>query len=208
MWFWVFLLAGILGISGRAGAAESAAVRSPRAVVTLVSDTDVPAPGTAYRLALRLRLAPGWHTYWKNPGDAGLAPEFSLTLPGGAQAGEIAWPVPQRLPEGPIMTFGYTGEVLLAVTVTPGAAAGVPGAAAGAIEATAHWLVCEKICVPEEGKFRLDLRAGNGAPSREVPLFSAADRALPRAAPWPARIAPDGTLAIETGDLGRGAAVA
>src|ERR1044071_5914999 len=159
-----------------AWAAESAAVRSPRAVATLVSDTDAPAPGTPFQLALRLRISPGWHTYWKNPGDAGVAPEFSVTLPDGARAGPIAWPVPERLPEGPVMTFGYTGEVLLPVTITPGEKSGV-------VEATANWLVCEKICVPEEGKFRLDLPAGTAAPSPEAPLFAAAARAAPRPSP-------------------------
>ena len=203
MWIRLAFLAVLFGITAPAMAAESVAVRSPRAVVSLVSDTDAPAPDTAYRLALRLRLAPGWHTYWKNPGDAGVAPDFSLVLPLGAQAGAIDWPVPERLAEGPIMTFGYSGEVLLPVTVTPGATPGAtPGPPEGAIEATASWLVCDKICVPEEGKFHLDLRAGNGAPSREAVLFSAAERATPRAVPWPARIGPDGTLAIATEGLG------
>ena len=57
-----------------AGAAESAAVRSPRAAATLVAEADAVAPGQPFRAGLRLRLAPGWHTYWKNAGDAGAAP--------------------------------------------------------------------------------------------------------------------------------------
>ena len=138
-------------------AAESAPVTSRRATATLVSDTDAVRPGTPFRLALRLRLAPGWHTYWRNPGDAGAPPELLLSLPDGTTAGPIAWPTPQRLAEGPLMTYAYTGEVLLPVTVQPG-----PATSAGlAVSATATWLVCERICVPEEGSFQLALPSGN-----------------------------------------------
>ena len=63
-------------------------------------------------MGLRLRIAPGWHTYWQNPGDAGAPPELTLALPEGVSAGPIQWPVPRRLPEGPLMTYGYTGDFL------------------------------------------------------------------------------------------------
>ena len=103
-----------------AGALESAPVTSARATASLVSDTDAVAPGTPFRVGLRLRLAPGWHTYWQNPGDAGVPPELELDLPPGATAGPIVWPTPQRVAEGALMTYAYTGDVLLPVTVTPG----------------------------------------------------------------------------------------
>jgi thiol:disulfide interchange protein DsbD len=177
----------LAGLALPAGAAESIAVTSPRAVATLVSDTDRVAAGTPFKLGLRLRMAPGWHTYWRNPGDAGIAPELHFTLPDGASAGPIAWPAPQRQPEGPLMTYGYSGEVLLAVPVT---------GPAGTVQLHATWLVCKEICVPEEGDFRLDLPAGTPAASPQAPLFAAAEAALPRPSPWPAQIAPDGTLTV------------
>lgn len=177
-----------------ARAAESAPVTSPRMTATLVSDTDAAAPGVALRIALRLRLTPGWHTYWQNPGDAGAPAELSLSLPPGATAGPIAWPVPERLLQSGIMTFGFTRDVLLPVTVVPG-----PGAQR--IEAAATWLVCATICVPEEGRFTLDLSAGTPAPSAEAPLFAAADAQMPRPSPFEARIAPDGTLSLSGAGL-------
>ena len=64
-------------------------------------------------------LRPGWHTYWQNPGDAGVPPELDLDLPPGATAGPIVWPTPQRVPEGSLMTYSYTDNVLLPVTITP-----------------------------------------------------------------------------------------
>ena len=107
-----------------AEALESAPVSSKRAVATLVTETDAMQPGKPFRVALRLRLADGWHTYWKNPGDAGVAPD--LTIEGVTQS-PIDWPTPRRVAEGPVMTYAYTGEVLLPVKVTMMAPAGDPG---------------------------------------------------------------------------------
>jgi len=172
-----------------ARALESAPVSSKRAVATLVSDTDAVQPGTPFRVGLRLRMADGWHTYWKNPGDAGVPPE--LTIEGGTQS-PIDWPTPRRIAEGPVMTYAYTGEVLLPVTVT---------AAGGAIKAHAQWLVCKDICVPEEGDFSLTLPVGKPGPSEQAALFAAHDRAVPRPSPWTARIAPDGMLFVQGPEL-------
>src|ERR1700722_20835808 len=83
-----------------AGALESAPVSSPRATVSLVSDTDAVAPGSPFRVGLHFQLAPGWHTYWQNPGDAGVPAEVALTLPPGSTSGAIVWPTPQRMAEG------------------------------------------------------------------------------------------------------------
>ena len=168
-------------------AAESVAVVSPRATVTLISDTERVAPGQPYRVALRLRLAPGWHTYWQNPGDAGIAPELAFTLPPGVTAGPIIWPTPTRQPEDALMTYGYAGEVILPATISGGP---------GPVTIDAIWLVCAKICVPEEGKFTLDLPTGPPQPSAETALFARADAAQPRPSPFPAHFAPDGTLTL------------
>jgi thiol:disulfide interchange protein len=172
-----------------AGALESAPVSSRRAIATLVTDTDAMQPGKPFRVGLRLRMADGWHTYWKNPGDAGVPPE--LTIEGTGQS-PIDWPTPSRVAEGPVMTYAYTGEVLLPVTVT---------ATTGAIKAHAQWLVCKDICVPEEGDFSLALPVGTPGPSAQTELFAAHDRAVPRPSPWAARISPDGTLFVQGPEL-------
>ena len=172
-----------------AHALESAPVSSKRAVATLVTDTDAMQPGKPFRIGLRLRMADGWHTYWKNPGDAGTPPD--LTIQGATQS-PIDWPTPSRVAEGPVMTYAYTGELLLPVTVT---------AAAGTIKAHADWLVCKDICIPEEGDFSLTLPVGTPAPSAQAVLFAAHDRAVPRASPWAARISPDGTLFVQGAEL-------
>lgn len=168
-----------------ARALESAPVVSKRATATLVAEADSLGAGGKVRLGLRLRLAPGWHTYWKNPGDAGVPAEIALR---GATAGPIVWPRPQRIAEGPLTSFAYTGEVLLPLTAKM--------AGPGTVRAHATWLVCETICVPEEGDFSLDLPAGGGTAGAEAPLFSAADAATPRPSPFPASIGADGVLRL------------
>jgi thiol:disulfide interchange protein len=181
-----------------ARAAESAPVRSERAIATLVSDTDRAEPGRPLHLGLRLRLAPGWHTYWRNSGDAGAPPELTLTLPAGVGAGSILWPVPERLLEAGIMSYAYTGDLVLPVEVTSGAG----GLQA---EAKASWLVCANVCVPEEGTFHLALPEGAVAPSAEAPLFAASLARLPRPSPFAATVEPDGALVLRGDGLSPGA---
>ena len=201
----LFFLLCLLAPLAPTGAAESGAVRSPRATATLVAEADAVEPGEPFRVGLRLRLAPGWHTYWKNAGDAGAAPEVSLLLPDGASAGPIEWPAPERIPYGPLVNFGYKGEVMLPLAVTPPADLAPGGRFA--VEAEATWLVCEQLCIPEEGRFRLDLPVAAASPRPDpavAPLFAAAEAERPRPSPWPARAAlGDGaaSLALTGGDF-------
>jgi len=179
--------------SPAAHALESAPFTTARDTASLVSEADSFAGTTPIRLGLRLKMAPGWHSYWSNPGDAGAPPTLEIT---GAKAGPIIYPAPQRMKDGPFTSFAYTGEVLLPVTVTPNAAAGTLS-----IDASASWLVCATICVPEDAKFHLDIPAGSGAPGKDAALFAATDARVPRPSPFPAHIAPDGTLWLAAPNL-------
>jgi thiol:disulfide interchange protein DsbD len=191
-------LLSLLGAPRPAQALESAPVTSERATVTLASDSDSVAPGQPIRLGLHFKLAPGWHIYWSNPGDAGQPPQLDLTLPDGARAGALQFPTPVRMIDGPVGSFVYQGEVLLPLTVTlPASGGSLP------VTGKASWLVCEKICVPEEGSFQLEIPAGHATPSPQAPLFAAAAVRLPRPSPFAATIAPDGTLAIAGRGLSR-----
>ncbi len=181
--------------AGAVQAAESTPSVTRRATVTLISDTDTVQAGTPYHVGLRFRLAPGWHTYGRNPGDAGVPAELNWTLPAGTSIGDIAWPTPKRLAEGTLMTYAYTGEVLLAQTVSG------PGNGPGSLRLHASWLVCNDICVPEEADFNLDLAAGTPAASAEATLFTLAARALPRTSPFQVRISPDGALRVSGNGL-------
>jgi thiol:disulfide interchange protein len=176
----------------RAQALESSAVKTSHAEVTLTSETDAVDPGKPFRLGLHFKLAKGWHIYWVNPGDAGEPPHFEILLPEGAKGSDIVWPAPFRIPEGPVMTFGYLNEVLLPFIVT------APNVETSfAVEAKATWLICEKICVPEEGSFRLEMPVSGARSSPETWLFAAADQRTPRPSPFVAKLAPGGSLSIE-----------
>jgi thiol:disulfide interchange protein DsbD len=200
MWRPALLLAlGLLAAApAPALAVESEVQRSPRAAVSLAADAAAVAPGEAFRLGLRLRLAPGWHSYWRNAGDAGAPTEIALTLPDGAAAGPIAWPAPERIEYGPLVNFGYKGEVLLPVEVRVPASAR-PGEAFR-IEAEATWLVCEQVCIPEEGRFALTLPvAPRALPSPTMAgLFEAEAARIPRPAPWRAEAGQTGRQASLT----------
>ena len=166
-------------------AAESAPHVTARNTVTLVSESDSVVAGRPVRLGLRFKLAPGWHTYWSNPGDAGAPPTLDVA---GAAAGPIVFPAPERLREGPFTSFAYTGEVLLPISII------APAGPNWAIDAHATWLVCANVCVPEEAQFRLNLPAGTGAPGPQAALFTAADAHTPRASPFAAHVTPQGVL--------------
>ena len=180
-------------------AAESAAVATRHDQATLVTDAESWAPGRPLGVGLRLKLAPGWHTYWSNPGDAGDAATIAVAASGGGsgQTGEVLWPTPGRLPEGPLMSYGYTGDVLLPLRLVP-LAPGVPGppGAPLVLSATADWLACSTICVPEHASLSLTLPAGAPAVSPQAPLFEAARAATPRPSPFSARISRDGTFTL------------
>src|SRR5262249_42131926 len=106
-------------------------------------------------VALAEDIEPHWHTYWRNPGDAGEPTKITWTLPAGWKAGDIVWPAPKRLPVGPIMDYGYEGKVLLATPVQIPANAR-PGEQV-TIKAAAALLVCAEVCVPADASVSLTL---------------------------------------------------
>ncbi len=166
----------LLGIAGRTEAAFA-----PRhAQAQLIAEDQTIQPGHPLRVALRLTLEDGWHTYWKNPGDAGLAPTVTWTLPTGFRAGPLQWPAPKRLAEPPLVSYGYEGEVwLLSELEVP---TSVSPDAAVALSAHAEWVVCSALCVNEATDVRLELPVSAATPtadSRWAEAFAKARAQLP-----------------------------
>ncbi|MGB8342102.1 MAG: protein-disulfide reductase DsbD domain-containing protein [Chthoniobacterales bacterium] len=147
----------------------------------LIADTTAVVPGQSFTAGLLLKMAPGWHTYWQYPGDAGIPTEIRWNLPPGWKAGPIQWPIPLKLNEpGDIQVFGYHGEVLLMVSLTPPAK--IDGSSVK-LSAAADWLVCEKICVPGNADVQLDLPVGSESAPANTDLFTKFRDRLPRALP-------------------------
>ncbi len=137
------------------------------------------APGKPLTLGLLLTHQPEWHTYWLNPGDSGLPTQLQWQLPAGLDAGEIAWPLPRKIPIGTLANYGYEGQVLLPVPVTVSSMfQPAPGETQATFHLQAAWLVCRMECVPEEGNFTLQVPlAGTTAPNAAA--FAAAAQAHP-----------------------------
>lgn len=159
--------------------------------VWLAVSLETPArPGTTAWVALQQVIAPGWHTYWRNPGDLGLATSVSWSLPKGVTAGEPQWPAPQRFAAGAIVDYAYEGEptLLIPLTIARDAAIGVPA------RANVFLLECAQMCIPEQATLDLDLRRDSGSPA----LFAKARTSLPRAFAGTAHVAIDAQSVILT----------
>jgi thiol:disulfide interchange protein len=147
---------------------------------TLLAESAEPKPGGTVTLAIHMVPEAGWHGYWINPGDAGLALEPTWQLPQGATVGALRYPAPGRLLVSGLMNHVYEGPyALLAELRMPANAK--PGAALP-IRLAAQWLACtDKICVPEQATLSLDLTAGTGnIQSEDRTRFDGFRAGLPR----------------------------
>ncbi|MGE5338108.1 MAG: protein-disulfide reductase DsbD family protein [Gemmatimonadota bacterium] len=153
-------------------------VRADNAEVELVAATDAVVPGQPLSVALRIKHDLEWHTYWRVPGDSGLPTRIQWKLPPGWTAGPIEWPLPKRLPVGPLMNFGYDGEVLLLAELTPPAGLKV----GDSVELSAHadFLICREVCIPSGADVKLALPVRESAgPSRRAAQFVATRALVP-----------------------------
>src|SRR5215207_4595064 len=112
-------LAVAAATSSTALGAPSASTASRNVQATLVPEVESVRAGVPFWVGLHLRMAPEWHTYWKNPGDSGLPTRIRWSLPDRFAADPLLFPAPERIPAGPLMSYGYHGEVLLLSRITP-----------------------------------------------------------------------------------------
>jgi thiol:disulfide interchange protein DsbD len=173
--------------------------------VELISEVDHAEPGADFTVGLHFKLEPGWHIYWKNPGDSGLPPRIQWTLPQEWSASEIQWPAPKRLPVGPLLDYGYENDVLLPITIHT--AQGVPTSGPAELKADLRVLVCRETCIPGKAALALTLPVRN-EPARKVAaneaMFARARASQPLPAPteWHASAAISGsTLTLKVQGL-------
>ena len=185
----VLSILGVLASLALTGPALAAPPRATDLVkIDLAAEQTAPAPGSTVWLDLHLAASPGWHTYWRNPGDAGEATTIDWELPTGFNAGPIKWPIPQRFSADTITSYGYSGNTDLLVPVS------VPKTSPEGeqrLVADVKFLVCSDICIPGETKVALTLAAARAeTPDPAVAArFAAARARLPQPAPFATRFA-------------------
>jgi thiol:disulfide interchange protein DsbD len=173
---------GVIALLAAAGG-EGAPPGTRNVQAALIPETLSLRPGAPSWVGVHLRMVPGWHTYWKNPGDAGLPTRLKWTLPEGFVAGPIEWPCPERFSQGPVASYGYGGEVLLLAQITPPAT--LEAGSSVVLAVRADWLECREACLPGRAELEATLPV-RAEPPRNDParaaLFRAARLRLPATA--------------------------
>jgi len=126
--------------------------------VRLLLSADTVRPGDTIWAGVDMNMEPAWHTYWKNPGEAGMVTKIEWQLPPGVIAGEIQWPLPEKLPPAEVTTYGYNNEVMLLVPLKI-AADLKPGMALD-LKANVSWLECKEECIPGKATVEAQLQTG------------------------------------------------
>jgi DsbC/DsbD-like thiol-disulfide interchange protein len=108
--------------------------------------------GEGRMLGIEMQLAPGWKTYWRMPGDAGVPPSFEWAGSENIKAFDVLYPAPQTMSDQGGIAIGYKDTVILPVKIT----LGTEGQPATAVLEFAFG-VCKDICIPVESKFKLSL---------------------------------------------------
>ena len=181
----VLLLASVLLVLADwpALAATSNWATERHGAARLISAVEATGSSTQIDVGLQLRLTPGWHTYWRSPGDAGIPPSIDWKGSENFAGAEIVWPAPKRLPSvGGLETVGYEDGVVLPIAVRL-AQAGAPLH----LHAEVDYASCKDICIPYHASLDLALPAGLARPGPEAPLLTQAHARVPAdlsAAQW------------------------
>ncbi len=170
----------VLALLALAGPAVAGTPAAKHVQASLLAEVESIQPGHPVSVGIRLQMAEGWHTYWKNPADSGLPTRMAWRLPEGFRAGPLQWPFPRRIAAPPLMSYGYEGEVLLPVEITP-----PPTLSPGdevRLTGRVDWLECQEACIPGRAELELVLPVRAEAPKpavATVALFRETRRLLP-----------------------------
>ncbi len=146
----------------------------PPAIARLVSATDSLGPDGRVALGLAIDLAPGWKTYWRSPGEGGVAPEFDWSASSNLERAEVRFPIPERQVVGGVTSIVYPGSVILPIDVV----ARDPKQPLR-VSLVFRYGVCHDICVPREDRLALELSPGAGATGPAAPAIEAAQALVP-----------------------------
>jgi suppressor for copper-sensitivity B len=177
--FLMVILLAVLPLQLRAASTdwdvnEQARTRLVAAKDSVAPDHDV------IRIGWQVDLAPGWKTYWRAPGEAGLPPRFDWSGSGNVAAVDVAWPTPERMTAYGFDSIVYDENVVLPITVR----LSDPGQSVS-LQLKVNYMVCEEICIPLEARHHLTLAAGTGEPAAEADLIDSFEARVPPRQPEP-----------------------
>ena len=160
----------MIGRSGKAGAllfvlaaqptllAAQGRVANPHVTISLIPATTRAAPGEPLRVAVQFAVEEGWHIYWKNPGEGGIVPRMTWTLPTGWTADTLAWPVPERYEVAGLISHIHRGRLAVGTSLR------VPASATGRATVKVEMIygICRDLCMPGKATVQLQIPVGPG----------------------------------------------
>ena len=160
------------------GCGDKSTGKGPHISVKLIADQDSLTPGSTFTLGVLFEPEPGWHIYWRNPGDSGLAPRFAWESAGGIAVASPLWPYPEKIPVGPLVNYGYN-KVLIPFPAT--FSAPPPRATTTSVMLSLQYLVCKDECLPGEAQLELTLPISKtaAAPGQHERLFAETQKKVP-----------------------------
>lgn len=156
-------------------------VKSDPVEAKLVAEEQAVQPGRPFYVGVELKMAEGWDTYWRNPGDVGFPTQVQWKLPDGFTAGPLEWPYPEKFVSESLVAFGYTHSVLLLTEITPPKDLKADGPIN--LSADVSWLACKDSCVPGSAMVSLSLPVAQDVPQKDpahASLFAKARAQLPK----------------------------
>lgn len=135
----------------------------------------IEAAGSVLRAGVEIRMATGWKTYWRYPGDSGVPPHFDFEKSNNVKSVNVSWPAPQRITDSEGVTIGYKEGVVFPLTIEP-KDAGKPVV----LRLKLDYAICEKLCIPAQGRAELTIKAGSAETNGAI---TAAEKKVPHANP-------------------------
>lgn len=168
LWVHAFLILAVVLVRPMAAhGAASEWVETAQSAVRLVAASETAGHAGELSLGLQIRLAPGWKTYWRSPGDAGYPAQIDWAGSENLATAEIAWPAPKRFSVLGLETIGYDADVVLPITARP-----IRSGDEIRLKAAVNYLICDDICIPQHAKLVLHLAAGPPRPSEFAHLIA------------------------------------
>lgn len=142
----------------------------------LISAKTGTANSTEIYLGLQIRLDKGWKTYWRNPGDAGLPPQFNWTVSDNVKTIDVLWPKPEKFEAYGYVTWGYETEVVFPIRIT------LKDPTKGlTAKLSAFYGICEEVCVPVNQEFAINLQGNLADQSEHAPVIEYYQARVPAA---------------------------